>query len=97
VANRERLPNRRAAEMFDFEHGGRKWSATVGRFANGEVAEIFLNADKDSALATLAQESAIVVSIALQFGAPIDVVRHALDGRDVGPLARALELIGGSP
>jgi hypothetical protein len=30
---RERLPNRRAAELLDFEQGGRRWTATVGRFA----------------------------------------------------------------
>jgi hypothetical protein len=33
------------------------------------------------------------VSIALQHGAPADVILHALAGRDVGPLAAALALI----
>jgi hypothetical protein len=53
VANRDRLPNRRAAEMFDFEHGGRKWTATIGRFPDRRVAEIFLDTPKLSAIGEL--------------------------------------------
>jgi hypothetical protein len=97
VANRERLPERRAAEVFDFEHNGRKWTACIGRFDDGRPAEIFLNTNKDSAVATLAQESAVIVSIALQYGAPAAVLQHALDGRDTGPIGKALQLIGGAP
>lgn len=43
---RERLPNRRAAETFGFEHGGRKWTATISRFPDGRVAEIFIDGSK---------------------------------------------------
>jgi len=82
MGDRQRLPNRRGADLIDFEHGGRRCTACVGRFPDGRPAEIFLNTDKDSAVATLAQESAILASIALQFGAPIDVIRHTLSGRD---------------
>ena len=28
MSERQRLPDRRAAEVFDFEHNGRKWTAT---------------------------------------------------------------------
>jgi hypothetical protein len=98
VANRERLPNRRAAELVDFEHAGRRWTVCVGRFDDGRIAELFLDAAKTSPLVELAQESAIVASLALQSGCPIETLRHALDGRGAGPLGTALTLIdGGGP
>jgi hypothetical protein len=94
---RSRLPDRREAEMIEFEHGGRKWTATVGRFEDGRLAEIFLHAPRDSAVLALAQDAAILASIALQHGAPAAVICHALSGRDTGPLAAALALAGSAP
>jgi len=89
---RERLPNRRQAELLDFQHAGRRWTATIGRFADGRVAEVFLSAGKDSALARLAEESAIVASLALQHGCDIATLRHAISGAGAGPLSTALDL-----
>ena len=91
--SRWRLPDRRGAELIDFVHDGRRWTATVGRFADGRVAEIFLDNCKHSPLAEMASEAAIVASIALQCGCPIETLRHALAGRDAGPLSTALDLI----
>jgi hypothetical protein len=93
MSERERLPNRRAAEMFDFEHGGRRWTATVSRFPDRRVAEIFLDTPKVSSIGELAAEAAIVASLALQSGCPLETLRHALDGRDAGPLGAALLLL----
>jgi hypothetical protein len=90
---RARLPNRRPAEKFDFEHDGRKWTATIGRFPDGRVAEIFIHTPKVSAIGELAAEAAIVASLALQSGCPLEIIRHALDGRDAGPLGAALLLV----
>jgi ribonucleoside-diphosphate reductase alpha chain len=95
MSERERLPNRRAAEMFDFEHGGRKWSATISRFPDGRVAEIFLDTPKLSAIGEFAAEVAIVASLALQSGCPLETLQHAIEGRDAGPLGAALATIGG--
>jgi hypothetical protein len=95
MSERERLPNRRAAEVFDFEHDGRKWAATFSRFADGKVAEVFLGAPRASAIGELAAEAAIVASLALQSGCPLETLRHALDGRSAGPLGSALALIDG--
>jgi hypothetical protein len=97
MPERERLPDRRAAEFVEFEHGGRHWTATIGRFKDGRLAEVFLHAGKDSPLLNLAQDAAIIASIALQFGAPANVVAHALAGRDAGPLAQALAMAEGLP
>jgi hypothetical protein len=92
---RERLPNRRFGETFELEVAGLRYTATVGRFADGRIGEIFLNNHKsNSAADTNARDSAIVCSIALQCGAHIETIRRALcrDSRDQGrPLGAALD------
>jgi hypothetical protein len=98
MSARQCVPNRRAAEMFDFEHGGRKWTATISRFPDRRIAEIFLNASKGSNVADLASESAIVASLALQHGCDIATIRHSIESTGAGPLSAALDLIdGGAP
>ena len=92
MSERIRLPDRRGADVFEFDHGGRRWTTTIGRFPDGAVAEIFLDT-KPSPLADMAQDAAILASLALQHGAPFETVRHAITGRG-GPLAAALALIG---
>jgi hypothetical protein len=93
---RERLPNRRGAAAFDFEHGGRKWTATVSRFHDGRISEIFLNSEKGSNVADLAREAAIVASLALQHGCDIATLRHSIESTGAGPLSAALDLIDGA-
>lgn len=100
---RKRLPNRRSHELVNFEHNGFKFTAGFGRFADGQLAEIFLNSAKTgTAIDVAARDSAIVASLALQHGASSDELRRALsrnrDGSAGGPLAAALDLIeGGAP
>ena len=93
MSDRERLPDRRVSDLVDFEHGGRKWTATFGRFADGRIAEVFLDAPKESPLVELAQDGALAASLALQSGCPLETLRHALSGREAGPLRIALALI----
>jgi ribonucleoside-diphosphate reductase alpha chain len=95
---RVRLPNRRGAENFNLEVGGLKYTATVGRFPDGRLGEIFLNNHKsNSAADTNARDSAIVFSIAVQHGADPEVIRRALcrdsQGKASGPLGAALDFI----
>ncbi|MGO9849194.1 MAG: hypothetical protein ACLPKT_22110 [Methylocella sp.] len=95
---RERLPNRRASVSFTFEVEGLRFTATVSRFADGRIGELFLNNHKaDNQADTNARDAAIVLSFALQHGADIDVIRRALcrdsQGRALGPLAAALDLL----
>jgi hypothetical protein len=100
---RQRLPDRRLNETFDIEVAGLRYTATIGRFPDGRVGEIFINNHKsNSAADTNARDSAIVCSIALQYGAPLEVLRKALSrdaqGRASGPLAAALDIVaGGEP
>ena len=93
MTERARLPNRRRAELFDFEHAGRKWTLTVGRFADGRVGEVFLDTPKASAIGEIAADAAIAASVAFQHGAPLETVRHALADRRACPLGAALALI----
>jgi hypothetical protein len=90
---RERLPNRREAELIDLEYAGQRWTASFGRFDDGRLAEIFVHSEKESELLVLGQEGAIIASLALQFGCPLEILRHALAGRDTGPIAHALALV----
>jgi hypothetical protein len=95
---RTRLPNRRASETFDITAGGLNYRATVSRFVDGRVAEVFITNHKVGSHAdTAAKDSAVVCSIALQFGVPLEVIRHALmrdsQGRPNGPLGVALDLL----
>jgi hypothetical protein len=95
---RRRLPNRRSSTNFSFELGTFSYVATVSFFADGRPAEIFLsNGKAGSGSDTNARDSAVVASIALQYGVPLDVLRHALmrdaHGNASGPLATALDLI----
>jgi hypothetical protein len=99
-AARRRLPNRRLAWTFELECAGLRYTATVGRFADGKLAEIFLtNHKSNSAADTNARDSAIVFSIAVQHGADPEVIRRALcrdaQGNASGPLGTALDIIGG--
>jgi len=64
----------------------------VSRFADGRLGEIFLDGPQESHVVELAQEAAIIASVALQTGCPLETLRHAFDGRDSGPLGAALAL-----
>jgi hypothetical protein len=97
MPERERLPDRRAADLVDFEHDRGRWTASFGRFADGRVAEVFLDGPKESPIVALAQDGALAASLALQSGCPLDTLRHALNGREAGPLGFALALIDEAP
>ncbi len=77
--SRRRLPDRRAHEARTLDFRGQRFSVGVGSFASGEPAEIFVNALKgESDYASLARDAGILLSIALQSGADLGVIRRAL-------------------
>jgi DNA-binding transcriptional regulator YdaS (Cro superfamily) len=101
ASHRERLPNRRQGETFDIECAGLRYTCSIGRFRDGRIAEIFLSNHKsNSAADTAARDTAIVASIALQFGASIETIRRALcrdsRGQASGPFGTALDLFAGT-
>lgn len=98
MTERRRLPDRRGSETFTLECGGLNYIATISRFADGALGEIFLSNHKaGSAADTAARDAAITCSIALQFGADVATIRRALcrdgQGKASGPLGAALDLI----
>jgi hypothetical protein len=102
MSARQRLPNRRASESFALECAGLKYVATISRFDDGRLGEIFLSNHKAGSHAdTAARDAAITCSIALQFGADIETIRKALcrgaRGNASGPLGCALDLLAGEP
>jgi len=79
MAVRERLPDRRECEGFDVEALGLRFHTTIGRYDDGRLAEIFITNHKAGSMAgILASDSAVLCSIALQHGVPVDVIRKAL-------------------
>jgi hypothetical protein len=100
VTGRRRLPNRRGSETFTFECSNFVYTATISRFPDGSVAEIFLNNGKlGSGADTAARDSAVIASIALQHGVSISAMRGALlrdaRGRPNGSLGVALDMLDG--
>ena len=97
---RETLPNRRPSRTFEFEHGGHRFTATVGLGTDGKPAEVFLSAGKaGTGIEHAARDLAVVTSLALQHGTPLATLRHALtrldDGSAAGPLGRLLDVLAG--
>jgi hypothetical protein len=98
VQQRDRLPNRRPAETIAFERDRARYEMTLGFYPDGRIGEVFLNAGRgDSLLDALAHDAAILASLALQYGCPLDAITHALkrDARGVAasPIGAALDLI----
>jgi len=95
---RQCLPNRREHELLTFEHEGIRYTAGVGRFADGALAEIFLNvAKRGTALDVNARAAAVAASPLVQHRCPVDTLPKAVtrnsDGSGSGPLACALDLL----
>jgi ribonucleoside-diphosphate reductase alpha chain len=79
-------------------HENIAYTVGVGFFHDDSPAEIFINAAKSGSHAeTAARDGAVLCSIALQFGAPLPVLRHAMTrnaiGEASGPLGKALDII----
>lgn len=94
---RTHLKDRRAHWLFRFECDGQVYTGGIGRFEDGRIAEVFINGAKvGTAAETNAQDAAIVASLALQHGCPLDIIVHALarSGGSAGPLATLLKLVG---
>jgi hypothetical protein len=95
---RERLAHRRASENFTFEIDGLRFTATVSRYPDGRISELFLNNHKyGNQSDTNARDAAIVFSFAVQHGADAEAIRRALcrdsQGRALGPLSAALDFL----
>ena len=100
--NRSRLPNRRAHEILEFEFRGLAYTAGIGRYPDGALAEVFLECVKaQSQSAADARDAAVCLSIALQYGVPPQAIRSAVTrdshGEPSGIIGAVLDLIAGGP
>jgi hypothetical protein len=97
---RQRLPNRRLAETCELECAGLKYVCTIGRFADGSIGEVFLtNHRVNSGAGIMASDQAVLASLALQYGVPLETLRKAImrdgAGRATSPIGVALDRIAG--
>jgi hypothetical protein len=98
MSERVRLSNRRQSITFDLEAQGLRFTCTASRFSDGRLAEVFLMNHKAGSMTGInAQDAAVVCSLALQHGVPLETIRKALmrdaHGRASGPLATALDML----
>jgi hypothetical protein len=96
VANRQTLLNRRLSETMPVTHAGQEFFLSVSRYYDGRAAEIFLSSRHvGSPIEAIARDAAVLVSIALQFGAPLATIRAALtkdhDGSPATAIGAALD------
>jgi len=81
MSARHTLPNRRAGFTFEMKHGGQNtpFQVTVGLYPDGRIGEVFISGGKSgSAFEAVARDGAVLLSIALQYHIPLDVMRHAI-------------------
>src|SRR5215472_9480708 len=74
-AIRHRLPDERSSTTHRFSVAGHKGYITVGMYPNGEPGEVFIVMAKEgSTVSGLVSSFAQVVSVALQYGVPLEVL-----------------------
>lgn len=95
---REKLPNRRRRTPIEFEIDGHTYKGGAGHYPDGRVGEVFLTAGKTgTSLQVMTSDAAVAASIALQFGAPLEVLQKAFlrneDGKPSGPLGKMFDIL----
>jgi hypothetical protein len=96
---RRRLPNCRRHERIAFAVGGCNHTVGIGRFDDGIVGEMFLDASAKSGTAfeAAARDAAVTASIALQHRKPVESIRYALirdrRGHAAGPLGAIPDIL----
>ena len=91
---RRTLPQRRPAETFDLWFWNQSFSVTIGFYPSGEVGEVFIDGGKTGQdVQSTARDAAVVLSLALQHGTPIEAIRHAVTRSGSGEAASILGAI----
>ena len=100
--SRKALPQRRYSETFNvvFPPGGNKtYAVTLGCYADGRIGEVFLTSHGQvgSQADLAARDTAILISMALQHGAPLSRLSRAMtldaSGRPEGLAGVVLPLL----
>src|SRR5262245_45264654 len=81
MTQRNVLPNRRETETFELVHGNKNtvFKVSTGRYPDGRIAEVFIfGAKAGSEVEAVAHDGAVILSIAMQYGVPLDVIKGAI-------------------
>lgn len=91
MVTRNTLPHRRFSTNFTLEFQGERYDVTTGFYDDGRFGEIFINRIRDKAAAKLGQQldavcrdSAILMSLALQYGGNLADLKHSITRDDDG-------------
>jgi hypothetical protein len=89
---RRTLPQRRASETFDLRFWSQNFTVTVGFYPDSTPGEVFIDGGKSGQdIQSTARDAAVVLSLALQHGAPIETIRHAVTRNGSG---EAVSILG---
>lgn len=100
---RDRLPDRREGETYRLEHVWLAGSArehlekfllTVGHYPDGRIGEVFIDYENNQLERNIAlgKDIATLMSIALQYGAPVEVLRDAMGRSEVNRMGATIEM-----
>lgn len=81
MTGRQALPQRRHCETFEIDFGGltKRHTVTVGYYDDGRPGEVFITGGKSGEMVeAIARDGAILLSMALQYGADIHAVKGAI-------------------
>jgi hypothetical protein len=74
-----------------FRHNGSPYNLTVGFYADGQVGETFIDGPRiGSEVAHLVHDVAVLISIAVQFQVPVEVMRGAVGRIEVTGTAHSI-------
>lgn len=100
---RKVLNPRRHHELLEFVFWNLDFTVGIGRDReddpdHGPIKELFINAGKTgTSMETMSRDAAVLMSIALQHGAPIETMRKAVtrnvDGSPQGPIGALLDIL----
>lgn len=85
MPHRKRLPQRRESTTRTIEFSGEKYHLTVSKYEDGTQGEVFLTRVKDASasklgyqLEAMCRDAAIIISLAIQYGVPLHVMKDAM-------------------
>jgi hypothetical protein len=81
MTQRRILPQRRASLTFEVGFGGlaKSHTITLGFYEDGALGEVFISGGKSGeAVEAIARDGAVMLSLALQYGAELDNIRSAI-------------------
>lgn len=81
------LPQRRSCETFEIDYGGlaKSHTITLGFYDDGTLGEVFINGGKSGEVVEgIARDSAVLLSLALQYGAELSNIRSAITRDEQG-------------